>query len=70
MAATTGSDDARLGTPIADEVTEIALLLPTHRMNALLDLSRNRGESVGQILRNLIERELSFRDLACHGTMV
>jgi hypothetical protein len=65
MAATTGSTDARLGTRRAEEVIEIALLLPATRMDALLDLSKNRGQSVGQILRSLIERELSVCEIAC-----
>jgi hypothetical protein len=58
MALRTGIDDALTGTCQADDVIEIALLLPAKRMDALMDLSKSRGQSVGQILRGLIEREL------------
>lgn len=40
------------------EVVEIALLLPKRRADALLDLAKRRRQSVGQILRTLIEREV------------
>lgn len=42
----------------ASEVVEIALLLPTKRAEALVDLSRRRRQSVGQILRQLIDAAL------------
>jgi hypothetical protein len=42
-----------------DDVVEIGLLLPTNRAVALLKLARERHESVGQVLRRLIDRELS-----------
>jgi hypothetical protein len=35
------------------------LLLPSNRAAALLRLARDRHESVGQILRQLIDRELA-----------
>lgn len=40
------------------EVVEVALLLPKRRADALIDLARQRRQSVGQILRALIEREV------------
>jgi hypothetical protein len=40
------------------DVTEIGLLLPTCRVKALIELSRRRQQSVGQILRGLIDRAL------------
>ena len=40
------------------EVVEVALLLPKRRADALLDLAKRRRQSVGQILRTLIEREV------------
>jgi hypothetical protein len=40
-------------------VVEIGLLLPTNRAAALLKLAQERHESVGQVLRKLIDRELS-----------
>jgi hypothetical protein len=36
-------------------VVEISLLLPANRAEALVALSRRRRESVGQILRRLID---------------
>ena len=47
------SDDGKNG------VVEIGLLLPTNRAAALLHLARERHESVGQVLRKLIEKELA-----------
>ena len=49
-----------LGGP--SNVVEIGLLLPANRAAALLRLAEDRRESVGQVLRKLIERELA--DLA------
>jgi hypothetical protein len=40
-------------------VVEIGLLLPANRAAALLRLAKDRRESVGQVLRKLIERELA-----------
>jgi hypothetical protein len=40
-------------------VVEIGLLLPTKRAAALLRLAQDRRESVGQVLRRLIDRELA-----------
>ena len=42
-----------------DGVVEIGLLLPTNRAAALFELAQERHESVGQVLRKLIERELA-----------
>ena len=42
-----------------DEVVELGLLLPVSRAEALVDLSRKRHQSVGQILRSLIEQALA-----------
>lgn len=47
----------RTGNPAAD-VVEIGLLLPAHRAQALMDLSRRRKQTVGQILRQMIEESL------------
>lgn len=40
------------------EVVEINLLLPSSWADALLEMSKRRGQSVGQILRSLIDRAL------------
>lgn len=47
-----------IGPSAADPVVEIGLLLPAKRAEALIALSRERRQSVAQILRGLIEREL------------
>lgn len=43
----------------SDGVVEIGLLLPAKRAADLIRLAQNRHESVGQVLRRLIERELA-----------
>ena len=43
----------------SDGVVEIGLLLPAKRAADLLRLARDRHESVGQLLRKLIDRELT-----------
>jgi hypothetical protein len=45
-----------------DEVVEIGLLLPTEWATALLELSKKRQESIGQILRSIIRHALSESD--------
>ena len=65
MVARKGTDVERLSTRQEDEVIEVALLLPSTRLEALMDLSKNRGQSVGQILRSLIERVLTVTNVAC-----
>ena len=42
-----------------DAVIEIPLLLPASRAEALVALSRSRRESVGQILRQMIDHALA-----------
>jgi hypothetical protein len=58
MAASQCTSAFQTGKTTSPEVTEIGLLLPTSRVNALIELSRKRRESVGQILRGLIDRAL------------
>ena len=43
----------------SDGVVEIGLLLPSRRAAELLQLAQERHETVGQLLRKLIERELA-----------
>lgn len=42
-----------------DELVEIGLFLTRGQADALIELSRLRRESVGQILRTIIHRELA-----------
>jgi hypothetical protein len=52
----------RIGTGESKGFVEIALLVPANRMDALLDLSVQRQQSVGQLLRQLIDRALADHD--------
>ena len=51
--------DEVLPSGVADDVVEIGLLLPARRAADLAKLARERGQSVGQVLRKLIDGELS-----------
>ena len=62
MAPKVGSDALSLGMGRRDDVVEVALLLPAQRAEALVALARKRRESVGQILRTLIDRALASND--------
>lgn len=61
MAPLNGKDAHEPGgfSRISDEVVEIGLFLPAHRAEALIALSRQRHQSVGQILRSLIDQAIS-----------
>lgn len=41
-----------------DDVVEIGILLPAKRAVDLIELARGRKETVGQMVRRLIDREL------------
>ena len=44
---------------MADDVVELGLLLPANRAADLVRLAKARQESVGHLLRKLIDRELA-----------
>lgn len=46
------------GTPPQTDVVEIGLLLPQAWAQALVELSRRRNQTVGHLLRSLIDNEL------------
>jgi len=46
------------------EMVEIGLLLTPKRVDALVELSKRRHQSVAQILRGLIDRALTDEELA------
>ncbi|MDB5349732.1 MAG: hypothetical protein JWN86_979 [Planctomycetota bacterium] len=52
----------QLSPRIGDDVVEIGLLLPANRAEALLALSRRRHQTVGQILRGLIDQAITTCD--------
>jgi len=51
--------DPSLDRRIQDHVVEIGILLPANRAADLIQMARVRQESVGQMLRKLIDRELA-----------
>jgi uncharacterized protein with PIN domain len=59
MARLAGLDASNSRSPIAEDVIHVNLLLPAERAEALIAMSRRRQQSVGQILRNLIDREIA-----------
>jgi hypothetical protein len=59
MVATMGTTAANVGKPTTEEFVEILLLVGASRLEALVNLSQYRGQSVGQLVRGLIERELT-----------
>jgi hypothetical protein len=67
MAAPRGMSAFQTDKSASPAVTEIGLLLPTSRVNALIELSKKRHESVGQILRGLIDRALLDGGQADHA---
>jgi hypothetical protein len=63
MAAKESIVASHFGKNATDEFVEIALLVPTSRVEALIDLSRRRHQSVAQILRSLIDSALDSAEL-------
>jgi hypothetical protein len=59
----TGAPASIIGTSTSEEVVEVSLLLPASWVNALIDLSSKRDQTVGQILRSLIGCALRDGDL-------
>lgn len=43
---------------IADDVVEIGILLPANRAADLIQMAKSRRESVGHMIRAMIDREL------------
>ncbi len=43
-----------------DHVVELGILLPAQRANDLVELARRRRQTVGEILRDLINQELTL----------
>ncbi len=49
---------AERGSPRLDDIVELSLLIPSQWANDLMELSQQRGQSVGQLLRSMIGRAL------------
>jgi hypothetical protein len=58
MAPFQSTSAAQTGKSTTADVVEIGLLLHTSRVNALIELSKKKHQSVGQLLRGLIDRAL------------
>ncbi len=59
LAQARGIDATRSGTARPEDLIELSLLLPAHRVEALVHLSRARQQSVAQVLRGLIDQALN-----------
>lgn len=66
MAPTDGTSARKLGMASSAEVVEIGLLLPSSWADALLEMSQRKRQSIGQLLRNMIDRGL-VDDRRDHG---
>lgn len=62
MASFQSFSATKSGMSARGDVVEIGLLLPVNRAEALIELARQRQESVAQILRSLIDRALHDAD--------
>ena len=58
MAPIEGTYATATGTGLSGEVVEIGLLLPASWATGLQQMSQRRGQSMGQLLRDLIDRAL------------
>jgi hypothetical protein len=63
MTPSEGLSAKKSGMGATEAVVEIGLLLPASWADALLEMSKRRRQSVGQILRTIIDRAL-LDDLA------
>jgi hypothetical protein len=63
MAGFQGTAMSQSVLPSPEEVVEIGLLLPKNWAEALIELSKRKQQSVGQILRRLIDRALTDESL-------
>lgn len=59
MSSFQGLSAPKAGTPPFGDIVEIGLLLPASRVEALVELSRQRHQTVAQLLRSLIDHALS-----------
>jgi len=62
MAVISSVDASKTGRPSRNEFVELSLLLPAGRVDALVALSRSRGESVAQLLRRWIDEGLEAEE--------
>jgi hypothetical protein len=65
MVPSDGTIAKKMGMAAGGDVVEIGLLLPASWAEALLEMSKRRGQSIAQILRGMIDRAL-VDDLSAH----
>ena len=53
-----GTSASKLGMKSVNDVVEIGLLLPVSWADALMEMSKRRRQSVGSLLRGMIDRAL------------
>ncbi len=58
MAPIDGTGARKFGMTASSDVVEIGLLLPSSWADALLEMSKRKRQSIGQLLRNMIDRGL------------
>jgi hypothetical protein len=58
MIPSDGTIAKKMGMAVGGDVVEIGLLLPASWADALLEMSKRRGQSIAQILRGMIDRAL------------
>jgi hypothetical protein len=58
MSPCEGTTASKLGVMGSGDVVEIGLLLPSSWANALVELSKRRRQTVGALLRSMIDRAL------------
>jgi hypothetical protein len=56
---------SNLGNLGPDDIVEISLLLPSRWANDLIDLARERRQSVGEVIRSMIGRALYDAGSGC-----
>jgi hypothetical protein len=66
MATSDGTSARSIGIARSPEVVEIGLLLPASWADALVDMSRRRGQTVAQLLRGMIDRALIDEQSTCN----
>lgn len=49
---------SELGNPRLDDIVEVSLLIPSRWADDLMELSRKRGQTVGQLIRSMIGQAL------------
>jgi len=65
MASMPGTKASQSGMTCYGDVVEVGLLLPANWAEALVEMSKRKQQSVGQLLRAMIDRGLSDDESYC-----